>query len=167
MRQCRRETRRSVKARSATAGSRPKRTPERESGITGGRPGVPASLTSVNWARGPPPAERALRRTNGSVAVVIVLFRSRLRPDAGEEYADTSKRMLEIASRMPGFVSFKSFDAPDGERVSLIEFESEEAVAAWGSHPDHLKAQQRGREQFYSEYRIQVGRVIREYDFKY
>ena len=97
--------------------------------------------------------------------MVIVLFRSRLRPEAGEEYHRTAQRMLELATSMPGFVSFKTFAAEDGERVSIAEYESEDAVRAWYTHPEHLKAQQRGRELFYEDYRIQVCTVDRAYGF--
>ncbi len=98
--------------------------------------------------------------------MVVVLFRSRLRDDAGEEYQATAKRMLELASAMPGFVSFKIFQAEDGERISVIEFESEEHVRAWREHPEHREAQRRGRERFYAEYRIQVCEPIRDYGFR-
>jgi heme-degrading monooxygenase HmoA len=98
--------------------------------------------------------------------VVVVLFRNRLRDDAGDEYATTAKRMLELASAMPGFVSFKTFRADDGERISVIEFESDAHARAWREHPEHRAAQQRGREGFYEEYRLQVCEPIRDYGFR-
>jgi len=40
-------------------------------------------------------------------------------------------------------------------RIStVVEFASAEALAAWRDHPDHRKAQQRGRNDFYAEYEI-------------
>lgn len=98
--------------------------------------------------------------------MVVVLFRSRLAPDAGEEYGQTAQRMVELASAMPGFISFKSFSAPDGERISIIEFESEASVAAWRQHAEHRQAQRRGREKFYAEYHIQVCDLRRESRFR-
>ena len=98
--------------------------------------------------------------------MVVVLFRNRLRDDAGEEYQTTAKRMLALASAMPGFVSFKIFQAADGERLSVIEFESDDAARAWREHPEHRDAQQRGRARFYEEYRIQVCEPIRDYGFR-
>jgi hypothetical protein len=38
-------------------------------------------------------------------------------------------RMHELATRMPGFISYKDFAAADGETVTIVEFESEETVA--------------------------------------
>jgi heme-degrading monooxygenase HmoA len=49
--------------------------------------------------------------------------------------------------------------------VAIAQFASEEALAAWRNHPEHLKAQQQGRDVFYEAYTIQVCSVIREYSF--
>ncbi len=98
--------------------------------------------------------------------MVVDLFRSRLQPDAGEEYGQAAKRMVELAAASPGFVSIKSFNAADGERLSIIEFESDAAVAAWREHPEHRQAQRRGREKFYAEYHIQVCELRREARFR-
>jgi heme-degrading monooxygenase HmoA len=50
--------------------------------------------------------------------------------------------------------------------VSVIEFESEEALRAWREHPEHRKAQELGRVAFYAELQIQVCSVTRQYEFK-
>jgi heme-degrading monooxygenase HmoA len=76
-----------------------------------------------------------------------------------------AEQMLELARSMPGFLDFKAYRAEDGERVSLIEFASLEELEAWREHPEHLKAQRAGREQFYSEYRLQVCEPLRAYRF--
>lgn len=93
----------------------------------------------------------------------LVIFRSRLRSEHLDAYQTLAPEILELARSMPGFQSFKSFTAEDGERVSLIEFASEETLAAWRNHPDHIAAQQRGKDAFYAEYRIQVCEVVRDY----
>lgn len=97
--------------------------------------------------------------------MIITIFRSRLRPEHREAYEPWATRMNDLASRMPGFISIKTFAAEDGERVSLVEFESEETMRAWREHPEHLQAQELGRTLFYSGYRIQVCRPIRDYSF--
>ena len=97
--------------------------------------------------------------------MVITIFRSRLRPEHQDEYDRWSARIHDIATRMPGFVSIKTFTAGDGERVSIVEFESEETTLAWRNQPDHREAQELGRKLFYSEYRIQVCRPVRDYSF--
>ncbi len=97
--------------------------------------------------------------------MIVALFRSRLRSGQNEEYRAVATRMLDLARAMPGFVNFKSFSAEDGERVSLVEFESIATLEAWRDHPEHLEAQRAGRERFYSEYRLQVCELVRDYGF--
>ena len=62
---------------------------------------------------------------------------------------------------MPGFVSIKTFAADDGERISIVEFDSEAAHGAWRNHPEHREAQRLGRERFYDEFQIQVCTPVR------
>jgi len=88
---------------------------------------------------------------------VITIFRSRLRPGVENEYLPWAKRMLELVEQAPGFLALKSFEAPDGEQVTLVEFETEAAALAWRHHPEHLEAQTLGREKFYAEYELLTG----------
>lgn len=97
--------------------------------------------------------------------MVIVVFRSRLREPLDPRYPALAERMQTLAEAMPGFRSFRSFSAADGERLSLIEFESEENLAAWREHPEHREAQRLGREVFYAEYHLQVLSPLRERSF--
>ena len=94
--------------------------------------------------------------------MVVTVFRSRVKPEAEEEYARWAARMGELARRMPGYISHKGFVAADGERVTLVEFESEQAQRAWSMHPEHVEAKKKGRTHFYAEYRIQVCKVQRD-----
>jgi len=95
--------------------------------------------------------------------MMITIFRSRLRPENEEAYQKMAARMHELAVKMPGFIAIKTFQAPDGERVSIVEFESEETHNAWRRHPEHMEAQRLGRELFYSEFKLQVCKLEREY----
>jgi heme-degrading monooxygenase HmoA len=97
--------------------------------------------------------------------MVITLFRSRLRPEHENEYAEWAARIHDLAVKTPGFLAIKTFTAEDGERVSIVEFESEETMRQWREQADHRQAQELGRKLFYSEYRIQVCQPIRDYSF--
>jgi len=97
--------------------------------------------------------------------MVITIFRSRLRPEHVNEYSEWSSRIHDLAVKMPGFISIKTFNADDGDRVSLVEFESEETMRNWRNQPHPLKAQELGRKLFYSEYKIQVCQPVRDYSF--
>ena len=98
--------------------------------------------------------------------MIVVVFRSRLAPEAGGDYETTGARMEELAVTMPGYIAHKEFVAEDGERLTLVEFESDEAIAAWRNHPEHVEAQRKGRSKFYSEFRLTVCKVLREQRFK-
>jgi heme-degrading monooxygenase HmoA len=98
--------------------------------------------------------------------VVITIFRSRLRPENADEFGELAARMLELAEAMPGFISYKLYTSEDGERCSIIEFESPEHLLAWREHPQHREAQQIGRERYYEEYTLHVGEPTRESRFQ-
>jgi heme-degrading monooxygenase HmoA len=95
---------------------------------------------------------------------VVTVFRSRLR-DEHDGYEAKAAEMEAAARAMPGFVDFKSFAADDGERVSLIVFDSPEAHAAWRDDPRHRVAQRLGRSDWYAEYLIQICALVDEHRF--
>jgi heme-degrading monooxygenase HmoA len=97
--------------------------------------------------------------------MVITVFRSRLRPGVQDEYVALVERMRAIAVTMPGYVSHKGFWAEDGERVTVVEFETEEGLRAWRMHPEHREAQRAAREKFYTEYHVAVCTLVREARF--
>jgi heme-degrading monooxygenase HmoA len=88
---------------------------------------------------------------------VMTVFRSRRRHQAEAAYLQVAEEMELAARECPGFVDFKTFAAEDGERVSLVTFDSRAAHQAWRDDPRHRRAQERGRGEFYLEYSIQVG----------
>lgn len=95
----------------------------------------------------------------------VIVFKSRLRPDVDEAYGARVEEIYRIAITMPGFVSANDYVAADGERVSIIEFDTAEHLHAWRDHVEHLKAQQQGRDQFYASYSIQICKVERSATF--
>ena len=97
--------------------------------------------------------------------MIVTVFRSRLKPEAQQEYMQWATRMSELAKTMPGYVSHKGFVAEDGERVTIVEFESEETQRAWSLNAEHAAAKKKGRQDFYSEYRLQVCSVQRDMVF--
>ena len=97
--------------------------------------------------------------------MILTVFRSRVKPEAQEEYARWATRMSELARQMPGYVSHKGFVAEDGERVTIVEFESEQAQRAWSVYPEHVEAKKKGRASFYAEYRVQICTVQRDTAF--
>jgi heme-degrading monooxygenase HmoA len=94
--------------------------------------------------------------------MIVTVFRSRVRPEMKEEYMQLAARMGTLAKEIPGYISHKGFAAADGEQVTIVEFESEEAQRVWSVHAEHVKAKKKGRRDFYVEYRALVCSVLRE-----
>ena len=98
--------------------------------------------------------------------MVVIVFRTRLRESIDEQALTAmGDRMYAIASAMPGFISYKDFDAADGENVSIVEFDSLESLAVWRDHPEHRVVQEQGRQAFFSTYQVQVCTPLRSYRF--
>jgi len=97
--------------------------------------------------------------------MIVTVFRSRLRPGLREEYLAMVDKMNAIASAMPGYISHKGFFAEDGERVTVVEFDTMESLRGWRMHPEHREAQRLARERYYESYSVQVCEVIREQRF--
>ncbi|BCH24956.1 hypothetical protein MesoLjLc_46740 [Mesorhizobium sp. L-8-10] len=92
--------------------------------------------------------------------MIVAVFRSRLNAQAQEEYGVMAKRMGELARTVPGYVSHKGFVGEDGERVTIVEFESEEALREWKSHPEHIEAKRLGFTKFFSSFNYQICNVL-------
>jgi heme-degrading monooxygenase HmoA len=97
--------------------------------------------------------------------MIVAVFRARLNPAHDEEYRQWVARMSELARLTPGYISHKGFQAEDGERVTVVEFDSEESVRTWARHPEHVEAKKLGRKKFYAQYRVQVCSVLSESTF--
>lgn len=95
----------------------------------------------------------------------IIVFKSKLRPEIETEYGTRGEQIYNLALTMPGFISASDYANGD-DRVSIVEFDTLEHLSAWRDHPEHLKAQQEGRDKFYSSYSISIAKVERtsEYD---
>ncbi len=95
--------------------------------------------------------------------MVVVTFRNRFNPDIDEaEYGQRAGKLFEIVSAMPGFRSIRDYAAEDGERLSVIEFDSLESLATWRDHPEHRVAQELGKQRYYAEYHLQICELVRE-----
>jgi heme-degrading monooxygenase HmoA len=97
--------------------------------------------------------------------MIVTIFRSRLNPETKEEYMQWAGRMSELARTIPGYVSHKGFIADDGEKVTIVEFETEEGMRVWATHPEHVAAKKKGRKEFFTEYKVQVCSITRETGF--
>ena len=96
---------------------------------------------------------------------IVTVFRNRLHPDGVDEYGPRAEEIEALARTMPGFVDAKTFEAADGERVTIATFADEESQRAWRENAEHRIAQQQGRDAFYAEYILQVCETLRARTF--
>jgi heme-degrading monooxygenase HmoA len=91
---------------------------------------------------------------------VAVIFTS-LRTAGDDGYAAMSARMNRLAAEQPGYLGIEA--ARDGLGITVSYWTDEDAARAWKQVTEHLVAQRRGREAWYSDYRVRVAVVHRDY----
>jgi heme-degrading monooxygenase HmoA len=91
-----------------------------------------------------------------------VVFTSQ-RNEGERGYGTMAERMVELASKQPGFLGVESVRGADGFGITVSYWESEEAIVAWKAVAEHKAAQQTGQRVWYADYQIRVVRVEREY----
>jgi heme-degrading monooxygenase HmoA len=64
--------------------------------------------------------------------------------------------MSRIVRSMDGFIDQRFYVSQDDERVTIVRFVDMKSQRAWAEQPEHLAAQRRGRDEFYSWYDISV-----------
>ena len=85
----------------------------------------------------------------------LVVFRNRKRTDIDNAVYDAeAARIEDLAAQQPGYLSFKSYVADDGEGVAISEWEDEASARAWGRLAEHRTAQANGRTRYYAEYTL-------------
>ncbi|WP_029913250.1 antibiotic biosynthesis monooxygenase family protein [Pelobacter seleniigenes] len=89
----------------------------------------------------------------------VIFSSQRTADDNG--YADMATRMLELAAKQPGFLGVES--ARDGLGITVSYWESLDAISAWKQNAKHQLAQRRGRDKWYSAFRVRVAKVERDY----
>ncbi len=85
----------------------------------------------------------------------LVVFRNRKRAGMDEAaYAADAEAMATLAKAQPGYRSFKSYAAEDGEVVAVSEWDDEASARAWGRLAEHRAVQHKGRQDYYAEYTL-------------
>jgi len=82
-----------------------------------------------------------------------------------DEYLDIAAGLKPIVEDHPGFISverFQSLTNPE-KLLSLSFFEDEEALDAWRKIAEHRLAQTKGRNGVFSDYRLRIAHVMRNY----
>ena len=82
-----------------------------------------------------------------------------------QSYLDTAAALRPLLEKIEGFISIERFQSltDSGKILSLSFFENEEAIAKWRNLEAHRKVQARGRSEIFSDYRLRIAHVLRDY----
>ena len=92
-----------------------------------------------------------------------VIFTS-TRTEEENGYHKMAELMESIATQQKGFLGLDS--ARETVGITISYWESLEAIQLWKENTEHLIAQKKGKEEWYSWYNIKICKVEREYEFK-
>ncbi len=80
-----------------------------------------------------------------------------------EGYTEMANKMETLAKQQSGYLGIDSARNEIGITVSY--WENLDAIKNWKQQTEHLDAQQKGRQVWYSWYNVKICKVEREYEF--
>jgi len=91
-----------------------------------------------------------------------VIFSAKIK-QIDDDYLAVAKKMRSLAIDKYGCTYFTAVKEGSKE-IAISYWPSQEHILAWKNDPDHIRAQGLGQERWYSEYKVQVVKVEREYE---
>jgi heme-degrading monooxygenase HmoA len=81
------------------------------------------------------------------------------------EYLDIAASLREDLTTIDGFISVERFESlkEPGKLLSLSFWRDDEAIRAWRQLAHHRAAQAHGRKGMFTDYRLRVAAVMRDY----
>ncbi len=92
-----------------------------------------------------------------------VIFTSK-RTEGDNGYANMATKMEELAKQQPGFLGIES--ARGEPNITISYWDSIKAIKKWKEHTTHLYAQEKGKKDWYSWFRVRICKVEHEYEFE-
>ena len=97
--------------------------------------------------------------------MIAVIFE--VEPGAGKRdaYLDIAASLRPLLEEVDGFISIERFESlvTPGKLLSLSFWRDEEAIAEWRRLEAHRSAQSRGRTEMFTDYRLRIAEVARDY----
>ena len=78
-------------------------------------------------------------------------------------YSEMAEKMENLAKQQNGYLGIDSARNEIGLTISY--WESLEAIKNWKQESEHIQAQLKGRQEWYSWYNVRICKVEREYEF--
>jgi heme-degrading monooxygenase HmoA len=97
--------------------------------------------------------------------MIAVIFEVRIHPGRQQDYLDFAASLRAELEALDGFLSVERFTSlADPNRILSLSFwRDEDAVHRWRTASPHRMAQRAGREGIFSDYRLRVAAVLRDY----
>ena len=97
--------------------------------------------------------------------MIAVIFEVIPKAEGKAEYLAIAASLKEKLACIPGFISIERFQSlTDPNKILSLSFwENEASVAQWRNLEEHRSAQSKGRGSLFSDYRILVGNITRDY----
>jgi len=97
--------------------------------------------------------------------MIVVIFEVVISQGRRDDYLDIASRLRPQLEMIDGFISIERFESltVSGKILSLSFWRDEEAVRQWRSLESHREAQADGRGGVFSDYRLRVAEVVRDY----
>lgn len=89
-------------------------------------------------------------------------------PERRQDYLGIAAQLKPELEKIEGFISVERFQSLSDETklLSLSLWRDEGAVTRWRQHFQHRAAQRRGREFIFSDYRLRIVSVLRDYGMR-
>lgn len=97
--------------------------------------------------------------------MIAVIFEAVTTEDSRAEYLDLAAELRPLLDGIDGFISIERFQSltTPGKVLSLSFWRDEAAVAEWRGLPAHRRAQAAGRGHVFTDYRLRIAHVARDY----
>ncbi len=97
--------------------------------------------------------------------MIAVIFEVEPAEGRRDAYLATAAELRPLLDGIDGFISIERFESltRPGRILSLSFWRDEEAVVAWRNTGEHRSAQKAGRGGVFSDYRLRVASVLRDY----
>ena len=97
--------------------------------------------------------------------MIAVIFEVTPAKGQHDTYLDHAARLRPILAQVPGFISVERFQSltDSSKLLSLSFFTDEDAVKQWRNTIEHHSSQAAGRDGVFSDYRIRIAEVSRDY----
>jgi heme-degrading monooxygenase HmoA len=100
--------------------------------------------------------------------MIAVIFEVWPKADRKQDYLRIAAELKPLLEEIDGFISIERFESlyEPGKLLSLSFFRDEAAVQAWRTTNQQRMAQVKGRGEIFSNYRLRVAGVIRDYGMR-